>query len=149
MKHLHTEIELDATPEAVWATLIDFDSYPTWNPFIVSMAGTPSVGSKLRARIEPPGGRGATFRPIVTAAEPGRRLEWLGKLLVKGLFDGRHRFEIEATSSGTKFIQSEEFTGLLVPLFAKSLDEATRHGFELMNQALKERLEKAAQGSDG
>ena len=147
MKRLHTEIELDATPEAVWATLVDFDSYPRWNPFIVSIAGTPTIGAKLKTRIEPPGGRGATFRPVVTAAEPGSRLEWLGKLLVRGLFDGRHHFEIEATSSGTKFTQSEEFTGLLVPLFAKSLDGATRQGFELMNQALKQRVEKAAEVS--
>ncbi len=149
MKRLHTEIELDATPEEVWAALVDFDSYPTWNPFIVSISGTASIGSRLRARIEPSGGRGATFRPVVTAADPGRRLEWLGKLLVKGLFDGRHRFEIEATSSGTKFTQSEEFTGLLVPLFAKSLDGATRQGFELMNQALQERVAKVAEEADG
>ena len=141
MKKLHTEIEINATPERVWQVLTEFASYPEWNPFITSAEGTASVGEQLEVRIEPPGGRAATFRPVVTEVAALQRLEWLGKLLFKGLFDGRHRFEIEATSSGTNFIQSEEFTGVLVPLLAKSLDGPTREGFELMNRAIKERAE--------
>ena len=39
------------------------------------------------------------------------------------------------------FVQREEFRGLLVPLFSRSLDTDTRRGFEAMNQALKERAE--------
>lgn len=149
MKKLHTEIEIAAPPAVVWDTLVDFAAYPSWNPFVVSISGTVGVGEKLEVRLQPPGGRGATFRPTVTAVAEERRLEWLGRLLFRGLFDGRHQFQIEATPSGTRFIQSEEFTGVLVPLFARSLDRATRAGFELMNQALKERAERAVENADG
>lgn len=141
MKKLHTAIEIDATPERVWQVLTEFALYAEWNPFILAAAGSAEAGEQLELRMQPPGGRGMTFRPVVTAAESPRRLEWLGKLLFRGLFDGRHRFEIEATSGGTNFIQSEEFTGVLVPLLARSLDRSTRQGFELMNRAIKERAE--------
>ena len=141
MKKLHTQIEINATPERVWQVLTDFASYAEWNPFITAAEGNAVEGDRLHVRIDPPGGRAASFRPTVTVAEVPKRLEWLGKLLFKGLFDGRHRFEIEATSGGTNFIQSEEFTGVLVPLLAKSLDGPTREGFELMNRAIKERAE--------
>ena len=144
MKKLHTEIQIEASPEIVWETLLDFAAYPDWNPFIVSLEGTAKTGSKLRARIEPPVGKGMTFRPTVTAVEPGRYFEWLGTLGIKGLMDGRHQFRIEAVDGGTRFTQSEEFTGLLVPLLARTLDKGTPAGFELMNQAIKDRAEKTA-----
>lgn len=141
MRKLRTEIEINASPDRVWEVLTDFASYEQWNPFITKAKGTAALGAKLQIWMEPPGGRAARFSPVIADAEPPYRLEWHGKLLVKGLFDGRHRFEIEATSGGTNLIQSEEFTGALVPLLAKSLDGPTRQGFELMNQAIKERIE--------
>ena len=65
-----------------------------------------------------------------------------GKLLFKGLFDGAHKFEIVDNKNGTTtFIQSETFTGILVPIFAKQLDNNTRKGFEEMNKKLKEMAE--------
>jgi len=36
-----------------------------------------------------------TFRPTILKAEPERELRWLGRLLLPGLFDGEHVFEIE------------------------------------------------------
>jgi hypothetical protein len=41
----------------------------------------------------------------------------------------------------TRFVQREEFRGLLVPLMARSLDSGTKEGFVLMNQALKDLAE--------
>ena len=71
-------------------------------------------------------------------------LRWLGRLLVPGLFDGEHSFTIRPLAEDrVRFVQREEFKGLLVPLFARSLDANTRRGFEQMNAALKERAESA------
>ena len=44
--------------------------------------------------MQPPGGRGATLRPTVLEADPGRQLRWLGQLLLPGLFDGDHSFTV-------------------------------------------------------
>ena len=50
MRELHTEIEIAAPPERVWAVLTDFGSYPEWNPFIRQISGHPAVGSHLDVR---------------------------------------------------------------------------------------------------
>ncbi len=139
--HLHTEIDIDASPAAVWAVLTDLGSYSDWNPFVVSSQVTPAVGERLTNRIEPPGGRAMTFRPTVTVVETERVFEWLGRPGVPGVFDGRHRFEIEPTPTGSRFTQSEAFNGVLVRFMKKSLDTQTVKGFDAMNSALKIRAE--------
>ena len=84
------------------------------------------------------------FQPTVRIASAGRELRWLGHLLVPGLFDGEHSFRIEPVADReVRFHQSEQFRGILVPLFPASIYEKTRRGFELMNLALKERIETA------
>jgi hypothetical protein len=144
MKQLHTEIEIEAPAERVWELLTDFASYPEWNPFIRSISGQPTPGERLEVRLEPPGGRGMTFKPKVLNAEPNRELRWLGHLLVPGLFDGEHSFTIQPLEENrVRFVQREAFKGLLVPLFSRSLDTNTQRGFEEMNRALKERTEAA------
>ena len=145
MKELRSEIEIQTSAERVWQLLIDFASFPQWNPFIRKATGNIRVGERLEVNIQPSGARGMTFRPTVLKAEPNRELRWLGHLLISGLFDGEHIFTIEPLGEGrVRFTQREVFTGLLVPLFARGLDTDTRRGFEEMNQALKTRAEQVA-----
>ena len=145
MKRLHTEIEIHAPAERVWELLTDFAAYPQWNPFIRNISGRPVAGERLEVRLEPPGGRGMTFKPRVLDAESERELRWLGRLLVPGLLDGEHSFTIEPLEENrVRFVQREEFKGLLVPLLARGLETSTRRGFEAMNLALKESAEAAS-----
>jgi hypothetical protein len=142
MKEIHTEIEIHAPAERVWRVLTDFAAYPEWNPFVRRAEGKVEVGARLHVVIQPPGGKGMSFRPRVLVADPERELRWLGHLWVPGLFDGEHSFSIEPRGEGrVRFIQRERFGGLLLPLISKMLDGATRQGFEEMNRALKIRCE--------
>jgi hypothetical protein len=144
MKTIRVVTEIAAPVEHVWAALTAVSEYADWNPFITSFEGELVVGARARVRIAPPDARPMTFRPTITEVEEGRRLEWLGRLLLPGVFDGRHSFLVEAVGTGrTRLTQSEEFSGLLVPLTGKML-ERTRAGFEAMNDALRLRAEKAA-----
>ncbi|MGD2043700.1 MAG: SRPBCC domain-containing protein [Acidimicrobiia bacterium] len=136
-----TEIEIDARPEEVWKHLTDLRSFSEWNPFMIEGSGKVEVGARLKVRMQQPGGSAMTFKPTVTEATAPERFEWLGSLVFPGLFDGRHRFELMPTASGTHLIHSEEFNGVLVPLLRRSLDTRSRAGFETMNQALKARVE--------
>ena len=84
-----------------------------------------------------------TFKPTILAFEKNKEFRWLGHLLFPGLFDGEHKFELIDNKNGTTtFIQSEKFKGILVPLFAKMLDNSTTDGFTQMNKKLKELAEK-------
>ena len=144
MKELYTEIEIEAPAERVWNILTDFARFSEWNPFIRSIDGKPAIGSRLRVRIEPPGGRAMTFRPKLLRVEPQHELRWRGHLVLPGLFDGQHTFKIEPLGPNrVRFIQREKFSGLLTPLFANSLEHRTKSGFKRMNEALKARSESS------
>ena len=83
-----------------------------------------------------------TFTPTVTRVEPERAFRWLGRLLLPGIFDGEHIYEITPLEENrVRFVQRENFRGILVSLFWKNLDTQTRQGFEAMNAALKQRAE--------
>lgn len=48
----------------------------------------------------------------------------------------------EIKNETTRFIQRENFSGILLPMLWKQLNTKTKEGFELMNQKLKERCEE-------
>lgn len=134
---------INASPQKVWAILTDFASYLQWNPFIKSITGNVATGETIKVRLEPPGASGMTLKPKVLVFSPDSEFRWLGHLLVPGLFDGEHSFELVDNMNGTTtFRHSEKFKGILIPLFAKLLDVNTRNGFHEMNHALKERAEQ-------
>jgi hypothetical protein len=141
-KEISTRIVINAPANKVWQVLTDFAQYPSWNPFIKSITGEAKVGNTIVALIEPPGAQGMTFKPVVLAFTRNQEFRWKGKLLINGLFDGEHIFELTDSGNGTTtLVQREVFTGILVPLFAKMLDNNTLAGFNLMNEALKARVE--------
>jgi hypothetical protein len=141
-QQLHSDIVIDASPARVWEIVSDFDAYPEWNPFIRRIAGQMTVGSKLEAYLQPPGGRGMTFRPTVLAAEPERELRWSGSLVIPGIFDGEHIFRIEPIGPDrVRFVQEERFSGALVPIILRFIGESTLEGVAAMNRVLKARAE--------
>jgi hypothetical protein len=142
-KEIKTQIVINASPAKVWAVFSNFEEYSKWNPFIKSLKGNLKVGSKIIVRLEPPEAKGMTFMPKILAFDFQKEFRWLGHLLIPGLFDGEHRFELIDNHDGTTtFIQSEKFKGMLVPLFKRMLDINTVNGFNLMNQKLKELVEQ-------
>ena len=143
---LHSEIEIDATPERVWEELTDLPGHAEWDPFLVEASGEVREGARLTVRMRPEGAkRTMTLRPRVLAARPGVELRWLGRLLgVPFLFDGEHRFELTEIAPGrTKLIQAERFTGVLVPPMRGWLRRSTAPAFEASNRALRGRAEAA------
>ena len=124
---VQTQVDIDAPPERVWAVLTDVERQ-AWNPFLREIRGEVREGARLLVRLGPPGGKANTFKPVVTRAEPGRALSWLGTL-------GAGR---------TRLHHGETFGGVLVPLLRRSLDTDTRRGFEAMNEALKVEVERGS-----
>jgi hypothetical protein len=143
-KVITSHVTIDAPVDAVWRTLTDLAAYSQWNPFITSAAGTVRRGERLNLTIQPPGGKTMRFQPSVTVVEERRHLEWLGRLLVPGIFDGRHTFVLTPSASGRTLLQqSETFSGVLVP-FSGSMLTRTQVGFTTMNEALAARATRLA-----
>jgi len=142
MKNIQTEILINTDITKVWDVLMNFDNYPKWNPFITSISGERKLGSRLTVSINPPGGKGMTFKPNILTLEANKEFRWKGKLGINGIFDGEHYFILESVDKDiTKFIHGEKFSGLLVPFVSKMLDK-TQKGFLLMNESIKNECER-------
>jgi len=140
--HIAFEMMIDAPVERVWAVLSDFQRYSEWSPTVKRFSAIPKVGQKVSIRLEQPGETGITMRPKILVLDPQRELRWRGRLFVRGLFDGEHYFCLEPVGTDkTRFVQGEYFSGLLVPFLERMIQGNTSKGFELFNEALKQRVE--------
>lgn len=137
-KQIKTSITINSNKERIWKILTEFEYYSEWNSFIKSVTGDLKVGKQIKVELQ-----GMTFKPVILTLDKNSELKWIGSLWFKGLFDGEHKFKLIDNGNGTtNFEQSENFSGILVKLFAKSLDNDTKKGFEQMNKELKLRAEK-------
>ena len=136
---ISTRIVINATPEEVWKEFSNFSEYGSWNPFIKELTGNVEEQGRIHIKLE-----GMQFKPTVQVLKPAQELTWLGRLLLPGIFGGRHSFQLIDNGDGTTtFVQKESFKGLLVPMLKKKLLTETKAGFEAMNSALKSRVEAA------
>jgi hypothetical protein len=139
---IHTEVVINTTASRVWQVLTDFDAYPQWNPFIRHMSGDARPGGQLTMELNS-SGISMTIMPTVLEVQPEREIAWIGRLFIPGVFDGKHSLIIEPQGeSRVRFVQSETFNGILVPL-SGSILRGTESSFNEMNRALKERAEQA------
>lgn len=140
---VHTEIDINASPERVWSVLADLAAYPEWNPMIRRAEGELARGKRITVHFNPPGTKETTFRPKLLVVEPGRELRWQGQPGFPLLFESEHVFIIERTAGGKSRLSHDMlFYGLLVPLAKGKIMRSVEGPFVLMNRALKERVEK-------
>jgi hypothetical protein len=137
---LEASIEIQATPQQVWAVLTDTAAYPDWNPFIISSSGKIQAGATLTNVMHDATGN-TTFTPTVLAAEPGHELRWVGRFPPGGIFTGMHTFTITQVRPGVVLLtQREDFTGVAVPFYEHWLHADTLPMFKAMNAALAHRV---------
>jgi hypothetical protein len=131
--HLHTEVEIEASAERVWAVLSDFVSYPQWNAFIGSVGGISQQGRGFGSQSSL-----VAVGPCALRASSGARARasMAGPVFGSGAVRWEHSFFIEPLAEGkVRFQQSERFSGILVGLLRASLDRDAKRGFEEMNRA--------------
>lgn len=138
MKKVETGIQIQASPEKVWSVFSDTARWSEWNPFITKFDGALNPGSGISVTLELPGERLMTIKPRVLAVEPSRELRWKGKLLIPGIFDGEHYFQLSPENGGTCFTHCEIFGGILIGILDMN---KVKQAFEAMNEALKKRVE--------
>ena len=137
---LEASIEIQATPQQVWAVLTDNAAYPEWNPFIISSSGKIQAGATLTNVMHDATGN-TTFTPTVLVAEPGHELRWVGRFPPGGIFTGEHTFTITQVRPGVVLLtQREDFTGIAVPFYEHWLHADTLPMFKAMDDALAQRV---------
>jgi hypothetical protein len=100
MTLLSSEIAIAASSEVIWDVLVDFGSYADWNPVEIQARGEAVVGGVLEHTAQLPRRKPMMFRAKIIEATPSRALAWKGRILVPGLFDVSHHFEIDPLAGG-------------------------------------------------
>lgn len=140
-----TTLPIAATAEAVWAILIDFDSWPEWNPSVPSISGDAELASTLQLTLAMPGRPSAKVKATLTEVVPARRLCWHGNVGGDWLFAGTREFDLDPQPRGPMlFTHVEDVTGLLFPVCRAVMGPAIQQHHENLNEALKRRAEGQA-----
>lgn len=144
MAEIVTSVEIEAPPARVWSLLTDFSSYPRWNPLIPEASGEPGPNQDIQISLQLPIGPAVPVPVRITRFEPEKELEWTGSLpFLEFLFQGRHYFRLQKIDENrTRFINGEEFTGLLEAPFRKLIEDTGTPLYRDMNFALKQEAER-------
>jgi len=145
---ISTEIEINAPCAVVWKVLTDFPCYASWNPFIRRIGGELIVGGRLRVLARLPCGLPIILWPRVLEFCVEREIRWLGNLLVSNILEGKHIFLMEPLGkSRVRFIQQEEYSGMLLPSIWIWLKSQGLEAFRRMNRSLKVAAERMHESS--
>ena len=135
---VHTEIVIDAQPERVWAVFADYERYPEWNPYIISMRGEWKVGGKIGILVHHLDGTEAKYQPTIYEVIPNHSLVWGTDGKYPGLLKVRHSFTIVPEGSGSRFIHAEAIGGWKVRGVSIT---GLKPEYANFNAALKKRVE--------
>lgn len=133
-----TSIIINASPETVWAILIDASRWPEWNTTIDRIEGKIAPGEKVTVytRLNP----GRAFPAKVSEFVPAQRMVWSGGMPL-GMFKGERTYTLTRRPDGSvEFTMREQFTGWMAPLITKSIPDL-QPAFDEFAAALKRRAE--------
>ncbi len=132
-------IEMESTPDRVWALLTDCLEWPRWYRLcsdVSLLRGGPrlDVGAKFRFKT-----LGFHFEPEVTTFSPPRMLIWSAK--GPAGTRGAHAWHIEPTPGGCRVVTEEFQTGFVLRLRRRALRKRLLASHEEWLRSLKELAE--------
>ena len=129
-------VEVLASPEAVWDTLTDLESWPQWSPGVkaVTTQGPFAVGSRFEWKAGP--GR---IKSEVVASDRPSRAAWRGRTF--GI-TAVHAWTMEPRGPATTHVHSaESWSGLLPRLLPAAMRKMVRRALDDGLPALKAEAE--------
>jgi len=137
--------EIAATPEQVWAALLDLDGYDAWNPFTPRVHSTLEVGAPVHLDVVLGPGRRTRSTNTVEVVDAPHRLVWSSILIHRRLLRTRRTQTVEALPDGrSRYRTHEVFEGPLAPLVGLVSRRAVTEGFTAVAAALRVHVEGMA-----
>jgi hypothetical protein len=140
-----SEIEIGATPEAVWEVLTSLQRWPSWNPDVKSMSveGPVDEGTVFRWKAGP-----GTITSTIRRVEPPQLIAWTGKTLgIRAI----HFWHLEPRDGGTLVRSEESYEGLVTRFFRgplqKTLDQALADGLQYLKTEVVRQARRSTTGS--
>lgn len=139
---VYTEIIIDAPPALVWSIITDPDNYPSWNPFIPRISlRSDNVSEGVEFDLDCQMTDAQLIRgehEVVLEVDPQRRVFRIGTSRSRGrpgITSNRCQQCLEH-ERGTRYINYEEFRGVLGPLVNILYRGNLKRAFAKHNMAL-------------
>ncbi len=141
---IRSEIEIDASPEAVFDILTDLERYGEWNPFTPRIDSSLEIGAPVRMRVRlRDDERLMTQVETVTANERPHKLCWGADIPLRFLIRADRCQTLERLDCDrTRYVCTDAFSGLLTPVVMRLFGPAVQRGFDDCALALKKRAER-------
>ncbi|HET9906938.1 MAG TPA: SRPBCC domain-containing protein [Anaerolineales bacterium] len=138
MRKYSASTTINASPEKIWSILTDASSYPTWDTSMDRIDGKLALGETVKFFTKL---SSQAFPVKVTGFEPNRQLTLTGGMPL-GLFKSERTHRLTSNKDGTTTFQTEEvFSGLLLPIFGRTIPDLTEN-FKAFAAGLKKQSEK-------
>ncbi|MBO9451815.1 SRPBCC family protein [Tropicibacter sp. R16_0] len=134
-KTFHVEQVVEATPDEVWAVLMETSAYSDWNPVFVKVDGTYEDGVQVVNHVVDPDGKILEMTATVKTLSPRRQLRQTGG--IPGIITFDHQWLLESVEVGTKVTQHEVDRGIYLWFWDSSWIEPA---YASVNDALADRL---------
>jgi hypothetical protein len=139
MRQYSASTTIHASPQVVWKILTDASGYSNWDLAMDHIEGKFALGEtvKFYTKLSP-----QAFPVKVTVLEPNRKLVLTGGMPL-GLFKSERTHTLTPTNDGRTLFKTEEtFSGLLLPIFGRTIPDLTEN-FRAFAAGLKKEAEKA------
>ena len=141
MRSYEAAARIDASPELVWALLVDVGSWRDWDSGVDRVDGRVALGEKLTLYATMI--RDRPFTVTVTEIRPGEAMRWRGGLPL-GLAVIERTYHLDAQEDGgTVLTVREDHTGPFAALLARSTPDLNP-SFRQFCAGLKARAEGRA-----
>ncbi|MFE4964654.1 SRPBCC domain-containing protein [Streptomyces sp. NPDC056660] len=132
--------DIASPPEDVWRELTDFAGYAEWHPALRFVAVPAEIlpGTRLRAQVSSGTENDGEYVFTVLHYEAPRRFVWEGG--IPDVLMGKHSFILEPRADGTRYTESEEFTGTAAVATVEPARSQMEEDYASYGRALRERL---------
>jgi uncharacterized protein YndB with AHSA1/START domain len=146
MTHVVTSVTVEiAAPAAfVWDVLVDYPSYPQWNPYTIAVETSLEIGTPIDLTLPDPDGSDGTIlnREFIRIVDPPHHLRYDTGEEYPGLLGARDQWISELGPDRCSYVTTDELSGELADLVMETNGDWIQSGFDAVAHALKTRAEQ-------
>lgn len=139
------DVEIEASPDQVWAVLMDTDSYKEWNPFVEDCETTYTPGDPIKLRVNLVGPTFTQVEYMKAFDADARTFSYNMKPMPAGALSSERSHEVVDAGNGKSIYKSRfQLQGWMMPLVRGMMKGALEKGFRGMTHGVKARAESLA-----
>jgi hypothetical protein len=137
-------VEIAAPASFVWGVLVDYASYPEWNPYTVAVETTLEIDDRIDLTLPNPDGTDGTIlnREFIRVVDPPHHLRYDTGEEYPGLLGMRDQYVTELGPDRCSYHTTDTLSGELADLVVEMNGDWIKAGFDSVAHALKARSEQ-------